>query len=268
MRKVLWGLIIFLCFVVVGGLANYLGRSAPAAAPAPAERKLDPPGLIDPRNARLKRGGWWDRFFTRYLEKLTDDADGNGINREHNATFRALAAIAGVDDPDAFLDKGYLHFRVKINAAGLVPEGGGKHLVNVMTDPGALGRRERRGTSTRLEIANPGGRGQDSSPRLVLHNYSYTDGERKGGATDLGRLPWRFEPDKWVEVDWHWERVGRTLHIEVNGRKYEAELLEGSQGPGRYWGSGHMETTAGGGEFTFAELEVSDEPIRRPAPGR
>ena len=127
----------------------------------------------------------------------------------------------------------------------------------------ALGRRGRRGSSTRVEIASPGGRGDDPRPRLILHNYSYREGKREGGASVMGRLPWRFEPDKWVEVDWSWELVGRTLRVEVNGQKYQAELLEGSPGPGRYWGSGHVETKAGGGEFTFADLEVAAEPIRK-----
>ena len=108
------------------------------------------------------------------------------------------------------------------------------------------GRRDLR-TWTRVEIDNPG-----TNPRFVLHNY--VDGV--GGATDVGDLPLDFEPDTWVDVDWSWRLEGRTLFMNCNGVDYSVELLEGSEGPGRYWGSGHMETNSGGGSFTFSEIEV------------
>jgi len=227
-----------------------------------AQSASDPPGRIDPQNAQLKKGAFWDGYWTRSAAKLTTDAEGHGVQRERNATFRSLAAVAGVKAPDAFLTKGYLHFRIKINAAGLVAVGGGKHLINLNSSPGPLGRRDRRGTSTRVEIANPGGRGDDPRPRLILHNYRRVDGKRQGGATVMGRLPFRFAPEVWVEVDWTWRLDGRTLRMEVNGKKYEVQLLEGSEGPGRYWGPGHMETKAGGGVFTFADVKVAKEPPR------
>ena len=225
-----------------------------------ADGKDDPPGLIDARSAKLKKGGFWDGFWTRFPSKLTEDAEGNGVQRERNATYRSLAAIAGEDEPDAFLKKGYIHFKIKINAAGLEALGGGKHLINLNSSTGALGYRKNRGKMTRVEIANPGGRGRDPTPRLILHNYRTVDGKREGGATVLGRCPWKFEADKWVEVHWSWQLEGRRLTMEVNGRKYEVTLLEGSEGPGRYWGPGHMETKAGGGLFTFADIKVLKEP--------
>jgi len=208
----------------------------------------DPPGNVDPRFARLVQGGFWDGFFTGSPSKLTEDAEGFGVNAERNATIRWLGGVAGFDDPDAYLNEGRIRFRVKVNAAGLETGGGGKHLINLASTALSRGRRDG-GPVTRVEIANPG----DAHPRFVLHNY--VDGQ--GGARDLGDLPVRFEPDQWVEIDWSWRFDGRFLRMTLNGAQFEAELAPGSEGPGRYWGSGHVETPSGGGTFTFSRMTIT-----------
>ena len=53
--------------------------------------------------------------------------------------------------------------------------------------------------------------------------------------------------------------------MEINGREYETTLLEGSEGPGRFWGPGHVETKEGGGRFTFADVKAAE---KRPEPTR
>lgn len=214
----------------------------------PLRPDRDPPGMVHPGFAKLARGGYWDLFWTGTTAKLHTDPAGNGIVEERNATIRWLGGIAGVEDADRFLDRGRVRFRVKVNADGLEVGGGGKHLVNLASTPLSRGRRDLPRV-TRIEIANPG----SEHPRLILHNY--VDG--RGGARELGELPLRFAPDGWVEIDWAWERIGPTLELRVNGRRYHATLEDGSEGPGRYWGAGHLETPSGGGEVTFGPVRVT-----------
>ncbi len=224
------------------------GDPPPPAEPPPSAGEVDPPGMIDPRFGKMKTGGYWDQFWTGSTSGLTEDGAGNGVNRERNSTLRAVCSIAGSEEADRFLNRGRIRFRVKVNADGLELGGGGKHLVNLASTPLCRGRRDLT-RLTRVEIARPG----DSHPRFILHNY--VDGE--GGARTLGDLPFRFEPDTWVDVDWSWELDGRSLTMICNGRTYHTTLLEGSEGVGRYWGSGHVETNSGGGSFTFGPAEVS-----------
>ncbi len=226
-----------------GGTGNGGGDGDPVT-----DQAADPPGMISPFHAKLKHGGYWDLFWTGSTSKLSDDAEGNGVNKERNATIRWLGGIAGVDDPDTFLTRGRIRFSVKVNADGLEVGGGGKHLINLAATPLSRGVRSSR-KGTRVEIANPGDR-----PRFVLHNYN---DQGEGGARDLGNLPFQFEPDRWVDIDWSWELIGRELTMVCNGRTYRTTLLPESEGPGRYWGSGHMETQSGGGRFTFSAVRVS-----------
>lgn len=197
----------------------------------------DPFDLIDPQHAKCVTSGFWEGFATGQPSKLRDD----GSNREKNATIKALDSILGTGN-NTQLNEGAIKFSVMVNAEGLVNEGGGKHLVNLASKPLSRGSRGDR-EQTRLEIAQPGRRA-----KVILHNY---DSEGRGGSQDLGYLPFQWVPNVWLHLEFRWLKEGDNLKFWVNGNLFEATLLPGAEGPGRYWGPGHFETNDRGGVFWY-----------------
>lgn len=195
-------------------------------------------GLVSDFHSKCVADGFWEGFATGSVSKLRDD----GSNRERNATIKSLDSILGLP-LDTMLDQGAIEFLVKLNAAALETGGGGKHLMNLASTPLSRGGRDVK-KLTRIEIASPGG----PQARIVLHNYNEAG---QGGAREIGKLGFHWIPDEYIRIQLGWAKVGNILGVFVNGQTFETTLLPGSEGPGRYWGSGHMETMSGGGVMSF-----------------
>ena len=195
-------------------------------------------GLVSDFHSKCVADGFWEGFATGSVSKLRDD----GSNRERNATIKSLDSILGLP-LDTMLNQGAIEFLVKLNAAALETGGGGKHLMNLASTPLSRGGRDSK-KLTRIEIANPG----DPQARSVLQNY---DESSAGGARELGKLGFHWIPDEYIIIKMGWIKTGDLLNLLVNGQVFETTLLPGSEGPGRYWGSGHMETVSGGGVMWF-----------------
>jgi len=96
------------------------------------------------------------------------------------------------------VNSGTVDLDVKFDAGYLAPEGGGKHLMEIMSWMADRGDRKaiRARPSSRIELANLGDR-----TRCLVWNYGP---HFRGQATKISKIGPAFEPDRWYHIRFDW----------------------------------------------------------------
>lgn len=193
---------------------------------------------------------WMGRLWnTRFPQKLHQNGTVGSMD-QRNGT--------GVFLGEAYTDRGHVDFDAKADPGMLEIGGGGKHWFEVMS---WLGDRSDRNAlpqpSTRVEIANIADR-----PRVLVWNYGPHFDGHAAEIFDVGE-PW--QPDRWYHVafDWDYDRPEARLEItiSIDGDAYgrTVQLEQDSEGPGRFFMFGHVETNSGSGQLHIRNVVVPGE---------
>ena len=188
---------------------------------------------------------WVGRLWnTRKPSKLATSG-GSGVMEERNAT----ATFLGEDKAN----RGRVTTVVRPDKDILEVGGGGKHFVEVMS---WVADRSAKGSLptpwTRVEIARVA-----DHPKVIVWNYSPNFNGKAAKIFDAGD-PWQAGKTYTVTFDWDYIPSSGKLDIEVeiNGKSYQevVDLIPGSEGPGRFFLFGHVETQSGGGHLTVDKV--------------
>jgi hypothetical protein len=219
------------------------------AADAPAALGEHPAPAEDPKWPASRDGKhvtWLGRTWnTRNRRKLWQAGE-VGTIAQRNAT----AAYLGEEK----INGGIVELDVKFDAGILVPAGGGKHFLEIMSWVADRGDRAVVDAApwSRIELANLGDR-----PRCIVWNY----GPRfKGKATKIMKIGPAFKPDRWYHITftWSYEAPAGSITIGIDDQRYTTrfELLPDTVGPGRFFLFGHVETRAPKGKLHFRNFAV------------
>lgn len=222
---------------------------------APPPRRAGPPPAENPRWPKIREGHyvmWVDRVWnTRKPAKIWQSSD-VGTLGQHNGTGTYLG--------EERVNGGTVEFDVKFDAGYLAPEGGGKHFLEIMSWVGDRGDRKaiRAKPSSRIELANLGDR-----PRCLVWNYGP---HFRGRATKIFPIGTAFEPDRWYRIrfDWSYREPAGRVTIHVDDRSYSSafEFVPGTEGPGRFFLFGHVETQQPDGCLHFRHFLVRPHAVR------
>lgn len=209
------------------------------------------PAAADQHWPRVRAGHyvkWVDRVWnTRKPAKIWQDGD-IGILGQHNGTGTYL----GEDKAGG----GTVEFDVKFDAGYLAPEGGGKHFLEIMSWIADRSDREavRAQPWSRIELARFGDR-----PRCVVWNYGpHFNGE----TTELFSIGPPLKPDRWYHIrfDWSYRAPSGRVTIHIDDRSYSStfKLVPNTEGPGRFFLFGHVETKQPEGRLHFRNFRINN----------
>ena len=204
----------------------------------------------DPRWPLVREGHyvqWLDRVWnTRKPAKIWQDGQVGSLG-QHNGTGTYLG--------DDKVNYGTVEMEVKFDDGYLAPEGGGKHFLEIMSwiadrsDRDAVKERP----WSRIEVTNLGDR-----LRCLVWNYG---SHFRGRATAIFPVGPALKPDRWYRVrfDWSCRQTSGKVTIHIDDRSYSSDFkfVPNTEGPGRFFLFGHVETTQPEGRLHFREFKVS-----------
>lgn len=223
-------------------------QKEPIPEKVPLTSKI-PPAVNDQHWPQICEGyyvRWLDRIWnTRKRDKLWEVGE-TGTLGQRNGT----ATYLGEDK----INSGVVEFEVKFDPGYLVPKGGGKHFLEIMSWVGDRFDRQviQAHPHSRIELANLGDR-----PRCLIWNYGP---HFQGRATKIFPIGSPFQPDRWYHIrfDWSYHEPMGEINLHIDKRVFSAtfEFVPGTVGPGRFFLFGHVETLQPKGFLYFRNFSV------------
>ncbi len=160
---------------------------------------------------------------------------------------------------EKLVDRGRVEWEAYYETGALEVGGGGKHFHEVMSFVGDRAGKFREtirnsGWRSRIEIASLADR-----PRCIVWNYGRDFTGQASTILKLGSPPKENQWVKW-SLAWDYEAETGKLEFQVtqNGEQFAgaAQLEKHSEGPGRFFLHGHVETKSGQGRVRFRNFKV------------
>ena len=185
-----------------------------------------------------------------------ENTENYGVVAQRNGT----ATLLG----EAFQNRGKVEWEAWYETGVLEVGGGGKHFHEVMSyvsdRAGKFRQTIRKGWTSRIEIASLADR-----PRCIVWNYGPDFDSKASAIVTLGKPPKENEWIKWA-LQWNFDPDTAVLEFMVTrgDQSYsgKVELKKGTEGPGRFFLHGHVETESGKGRIRFRNFKVS--PLKNP----